>query len=55
MTITPAIRAAITAGRDAQQRMANAASDDEYLNAAARLADAFRDLDQLLASDGSAS
>lgn len=48
MTTTPAIRAALTAGRDARRRMANAPTDDEYLDAASALADAFAALDQAL-------
>lgn len=54
MTLTPAVRAALAAGRDARQCMASAMSDDEYLNAAARLADVFHDLDRLLTADKSA-
>jgi hypothetical protein len=49
--ITPAIRAALAAGRDARQRMASAMSDDEYLNAAAALADAFAALDNALSKE----
>lgn len=42
------LAAALAAGRDAQNRMAGAMSDDEYLNAASALADAFRTVDELL-------
>ena len=51
MTITPAIRAALAAGRDARQRMANAMSDDEHLDAASALADAFAALDRTLTAE----
>lgn len=51
MTLAPAVRAALAAGRSACQRMANAVSDDEYRDAAAALGDAFAALDQALTAE----
>lgn len=49
--LTPAIRAALARGRQAAQQMANAHNDDDYLNAAAALGDAFTDLNRLLTQE----
>lgn len=44
------LAAALTAGRDAIQRMQRADSDDAYFNAAAQLGDAFTTIDRILTS-----
>jgi uncharacterized protein HemY len=49
--LTPAVREALTRGRQAAQQMANARTDDDYLNAAAALGDAFNQLDRLLTQE----
>lgn len=48
MNLTPELAAALDRGRDATKRMACATSDDDYLNAAAALGNAFRDIDRIL-------
>lgn len=42
------LAAALAAGRDAVTRMRNATSDEDYLNAAAALGDAFDEVDRIL-------
>lgn len=42
------LAAVLVRGRNAMNRMAGAMTDDDYIDAAAQLGDAFRDLDQLL-------